>query len=253
MVEMGSAGHSLREYEPAAAAAEWERAELARQTARLTGGEGKTRAAAARELRAYGPPAVEPLCRALGDAESPVRLAALAALAEVGDERALEPLADFLRRQWPGRKAWRTVAASIALPVIAAGVLVLNLHQPWAVFLFELSLIGGVSGRAIFDRRRESGELQAAAEALAAITERCPRAEVRVLLPELDLAMKDALQYPAGVRRHVRQAAARMERVTAHLQALPIAAEAASGSEDRLPRVAPNPQSDAATAPRPVE
>jgi HEAT repeat protein len=57
----------------------------------------KKRWLAARLLRGYGEPAVEPLCRVLKDPDNNVRKAAAESLGHIGDARAVEPLVGALR------------------------------------------------------------------------------------------------------------------------------------------------------------
>lgn len=217
--------------------------EFERRVELLESGTPRRRIQAAAALIEFGGDAVEPLTHALRDPNDRVKVAASKALARIGDARAVQPLTEALRHSLMGRSGRRHALISIA--PLALGLLSITTflifnsggqHRTAAYFvvgcgILRLLLKAGMS-------LRNSSHLQEeVVEALAAIAERDPVPELRETLPDLRMLSKAALLGIDG-RRAVGAAAAKIDRLTADLRTLPIAASERGSRGDQLPRVA---------------
>ena len=211
---------------------------------------------AATALRDYGPCALEPLFQALKDPDARVRVAAAESLGYIGDERAVQPLAEALRAGFVGRSARRQLM--IGLLVLAGGVL-LPVAFVWGTIALKFGaggigvLIGHLARRLLQyykQRRAQSRVSQKIAEALARIAERSPTPELRTVLPDLNDMAADLVQQERGARTASRQAAARIESLTERLKSLPMPAAGPGPATDALPVPASAPVRNADTLPR---
>lgn len=185
------------------------------------------RVEAARWLREFGGEAVLPLCDALEDPLTVVRRAAARSLGEIGDPRAIDPLARALHRCFIGGSPRKQLTYG-RLGTIGAGLFGLGCLLLWPFALLE-ALQALFQGLYAFGRRTEpqaeQESLLAAAyvSAVAQIAERSPTPELRSLLPDLKAASADLLFLDGRTRRISRQAAARIDRLTTRLKSLPLA------------------------------
>jgi HEAT repeat protein len=107
----------------------------------------KKRWLAARLLREYGKPAVEPLCKALKDPDNNVRKAAAESLGHIGDARAVEPLVGALRAIDDGvRKAAAEALSKIGTPAVEP--LCETLRSSWRMARVEAAKTLGKIGDA---------------------------------------------------------------------------------------------------------
>lgn len=201
---------------------------------------------AIQELRASGEAGVEPLCLALADPNGVLRLQAIEALGEVGDERAVAPLIEALRGLFPGRSARRfRLAARLllvtgVLAVLGAVAVALASGDGLGVLLLALlggswSLLGRSSGPSL---PRLCAEI---ARALNRIAERHPTPALRSALPSLREIEADTLQQDAAARSAAGTAVRRIDELTAQLEALPIPAGAQSEDARALPLASSGP------------
>jgi HEAT repeat protein len=82
-------------------------------------GSTATRVRIAKVLREYGTWAVEPLCLALQDKDLNVRAAVAESLGHIGDERAVQPLIEALRKCFLGRSVyWQFIVGFLVMPFL---------------------------------------------------------------------------------------------------------------------------------------
>ncbi|HTE18392.1 MAG TPA: HEAT repeat domain-containing protein [Armatimonadota bacterium] len=232
-----------------------QRAACEKALAYLEEGASAARLKAVAALRDRQPWAIEDLCRALKDEDQDVRIAAAAALGEVGDDRAIQPLAEALRECFVGRSA-RTQATT-GLLIVATVVLFFSgfamglfwLDSGLAFFSVSYWIIPSVI--IYFRLRRLRGEFcPVITEALARIAERHPTLELRNVLPDLRAVAADPLQQEKGTRAASRAAADRIDALTEKLQSLPLPASTPAPDVAALPRPADAPTPDVETLPR---
>lgn len=234
------------------------RSEFEELERRLTWNGIKERADAAGTLRFYGPWAVAPLCRALEDREQKVRIAAAESLGHLGDERAVGPLAEALRRSLVGRSARKQLVAGVFVALAAVVVLLGFLGgmvylkiggMMWAFF----QLFGRTFGGYFKGRQEQSRMARAVTEALARIAERSPTPELAAVVPDLKAIAVDALQQEKDTRAVSRRAAERIESLTEQLKRMPLPAAAPAPSTQELPLPASSPTPASDSLPRPSE
>jgi len=179
----------------------------------------KQREASINRLAEIGPPAVDPLCEALGDSRIPVRRAAARALCEIGDERALRPILQVLYSgdYWIGNTLLRTGRA-LSVPGVREELINIARHgkrgdQYWAI----LALGHAEGDLEVSDRLDEifhdtaqySGTRQCA---LAALCELRPELATDLVIEALEdpklkkssgyawwIALKDGLKLPVAI------------------------------------------------------
>lgn len=177
---------------------------------------------AARTLRHYGLPAVEPLCLALRDPDLRVRTAAAESLGELEDPRAIQPLVEALRALFARRSARWDFWVGVAQVLGMLTALGLTLATFTAVRNRSLHQSAELLNEFEDGRQRRNDLLQAIATALGRIGERHPSTELCSILPELKFVARDVIQQRKSTRAASREAAARIEALAAHLQELPV-------------------------------
>jgi hypothetical protein len=209
----------------------------------------QSRVRAARYLHAFGERAVEPLCKALRNDESPaVRAAAAEALGLIGDERALQPLLEAMRGCFVGRSSHtQLVVGLIVIPFIFIAIFA------GASYLGAVGGLGGIMQAFFFyysNRRRTSKLCGVIAQSLAQIAERAPAPELRAILPDLKVVAADVLQQDRQTRAMSRQVAQKIEALTEQLKNLPLPASAPAPDAATLPRAVDVTTPDVKTLPR---
>lgn len=211
------------------------------------------------------PEAVPLLCHALEDDDAQVRWAAAEALGRIGDPRALGPLRKEITRSASGGSSQRQLVTCRCLlafrtmglfsflwfapvleqvPAPLRGTFALTYFLCWLLVVFQFWLVDvkGVSKRT---RARRS-----AIRGLVRITEAHATAEVQQSLPELRAMAANPLVYDRGTRRACREAARRIQVLTAHIRSLPVPAAPEPTGADILPRtVETTPEPDTAALP----
>ncbi|MFN3648508.1 MAG: HEAT repeat domain-containing protein [Armatimonadota bacterium] len=210
------------------------------------------RVAAVKSLQRLAlPQSVPLLCRALHDPAA--RHAAVEALGEFGDQRAVEPLMQVLRGQLLGRSGRRQVVIGWTVLLVAVLVMPLTLlGQVWLGFQGSLAMVAmsiiNIAFQYFTSQRRQSLARQSIVDALLRIGERCPAPELRTLLPDLQSIERDRLQSDPKAREASRAAAERIEALTEGSN-LPLPG-CVSGVGTSLPRVGEAPTPDARALPR---
>ena len=196
------------------------------------------------------------LCQALQDPLEDVRVAAGEELGRIGEDRAIQPLREALQRCFPNGSARR----QLVLGLVVVGILALVfVGYVFGAFYFRMGgMLAGMSGgmangiRAFRQKRlAKSRECQTYTRALAAIAERTPSPVLRSLVPELNALAAD-VWHDGAVRDASREAAQRIEAVTAEVKSLPVASAAAVKVEKDLPRAAEAAEPDGECLPRAV-
>jgi hypothetical protein len=194
-------------------------------TERLVTGSTVTKVEAIRQFAYYGELAVMPLCAALRDRAPDVHTAAAETLGEVGDERAIRPLADALQRCFDGGSAVRNVLLGIGavfgMVVLLLLALVTTIMTTGGTALWEW---GKVVAELWRSRRRRTERIRILTEALARISERTGSPELRRVLPDLRIVALDVLSQGRQTRATSRAAVARIEALTSELRDLPLPA-----------------------------
>jgi HEAT repeat protein len=189
---------------------------------------------AVRLLPSFGTTALEPLCTALADRDVGVRTAAAAGLAEVGDARAIRPLAEALKNCFVSRSGCWSLLASFS--AAAAGTLLLiGAVVTLDVLALTMLFSGGSFSDLLTERKRRSELVEAITNALIRIAERDPNPELRQVLPDLHLVGMDVIQQLGRTRSASRSAANRIGQLTVRLHNLPIASAAATIDAETLP------------------
>ncbi|MGV3719724.1 MAG: HEAT repeat domain-containing protein [Actinomycetota bacterium] len=176
------------------------------------------------------PEALTPLCDALKSSDLPTRAAAARALGELGDERALSSLVDTLRAcfiRGSGR-AQRRLGLAVA-PVLACcaalnfWIIVSGAGELKALFL---ALFFAATGWNVYAGKRRAHNAVCAdvADAIAKLGACHPSPHLRSLAPELRAVAGDVVLHDRAARRSARDAAARIEALTADCSRLPLAA-----------------------------
>lgn len=214
----------------------------------LRKGATSTRLRAAKSLREYGSWAIESLCLVLQDKDLNVRAAAAESLGHIGDERAIQPLIEALRRCFLGRSVyWQFIVGLLVMPLLIL-LIVKGMAAAGAV-----ALVGCFSQPFIIDyqERREASKLcQIIVDALVRIAEHCPTPELRAVIPDLRAIAADVLQQEKQARAASRQAAQRIEDLTEQLKNLPLPAAAPAPDAATLPRAAAAPAPNVEALPR---
>ena len=210
------------------------------------------RSAAAEALIGIGTSAVPPLCEVLKARNPEARAAAAAALGQIGDPRALEPLAAAFQGSFMGRSVkWQIVFGLVAglfalLVALTAPRLVLDKHSSdgW----LALALLGVLGGLVVYvDRTAASGRAcKEIALALELIASAHPSRDLRGLLSDLHTVGADILHQDSATR----SAAVRAARAIQHSTDLPIPSSPDAPDESVLPRPARAPSPDPASLPR---
>ncbi|MBM3458401.1 MAG: HEAT repeat domain-containing protein [Armatimonadetes bacterium] len=189
---------------------------------------------------------VELVCGALRDADPEVRLAAAETLGRMGDTRAVEPLTQALRHQLLGGSANAQRIVGL-LVVIGAVLLAIGLIAGIAAIkaagasFWILNLASRPVSRYFQQRRQNSPMVRAICTALTRIAEQNPAPVLRMILPELEGISGDMLHQEPGTRAASREAARRIEELTAHIKNLPVPAESPIPSVETLPLPAAQP------------
>lgn len=185
-------------------------------------------------LGEHWPESLPHLCRALRGNDEELRLAAVKVLGSVGDARAIEPLLDALRGNCLARSARRQRLVGLLLLVATIGIILGGVVWGIAALKFggfvsiPFHLANGL-GRYYENRKKRSVFNGVVVAALEEIASRHPTPELRRVLPELRALSADALQQEASFRVTTREAAARIEALTAEQQGLPLPASIPSG------------------------
>ncbi len=235
--------------------------ELARIVRQFSDHRRERRIEAVRLLGAHWPASLPYLRKALQGTDDPMRLAAAEVLGSVGDDRAIEPLLNALKSNCLARSAQRQRVLGLLLLVATLGIIAGGVvwgitalkYGGFATIPFHL-----ISGLArYYDSRKKRSALNGAiVAALAEIASRHPTPEIRRVLPELHALSADALQQKASFRATTREAATRIEALTAAQQGLPLPAAVpavdAGAEPQTLPLPAHNQELQEATLPRTV-
>lgn len=206
-------------------------------TRALEDDEVEVRLGAVASMEKLGTAAVPALIVVLSNRHPEVRLAAAAALGRLGDLQARAPLETALERCLRGGRAL-TIALAGALFAIAllAGVqfwlgdrtsLRLPLLVPQLMVPLSFLLIAG-------EHRAKARETRALTDALAALAEGTPAAELEATAARLRAASRDPIGYDRATRRACREAASTLELQAERKRSLPLAAGQA-GSATNLP------------------
>jgi hypothetical protein len=190
------------------------------------------------------------LLELLGSDYLDVRQHAARLLGELGDDRALRPLMEVCSRCFAGQpvRQRRRMGRWILLPwFLVAGATLwswgsghCDVKDLTLLMFFAIAFIGS----------RSRGEAwRVYLEAILKIAERNPRPELHQLLPDLQFISGDRIQHYPEAREVARAAAARIEKLTATIQDLPLPAVAPAPKEDTLPI----PVNEAPNALEPVE
>lgn len=206
-------------------------------------------------LGEFGDVSVAPICRALEDRDERVRLAAARLLAVLGDPRALQPLIAALKRSLSGGSGRRhVVVLHLALVTLIGGVIgasIGSLTLRGTVFGFLLSMVPStlIFANHWFHRMNRDRFQQTCIEALAALAEKDPVPELRILLPDLQALAANRLQ-PDEARHALTTATFRIAALTSNTERLPIAAAAPESELGTLPHPAYPRSNDPAALPR---
>ena len=214
----------------------------------LKNGTADERTAGARQLERFGSRGVGVLCGALRDRSGLVRIAAAECLRRVGDQSAIGPLRQALRRdvRLPSRRR-TALLAGMAVTLLLAVLLSAILGFGGFVEMFVAAFLGppllallAFTSNYAGHRAREqrSQACRAYAEALAGIAERHPASELRAAVQDLKIAGKDLLWNDATARSASRYALHRIEALTQKSRSMPLASEGAVSTENTLPRTA---------------
>lgn len=217
-------------------------------------GRKKRRLAAARDLAAFGPEALDPLFELLQDHDQEVSIAAAESLGAIGDERAIEPLTRALRGSFWGGSAranlWLGLALLVGLVLVGAaltlGVIFLKVAALWIIFhIWRIP-------KSIFDRRRRRSQfVRAVSEALMRIAEANPSPVLSSVVTDLRTVAMDKLQQEPETRKITGAAAERIESLVGQLRSLPVAADGPHQEPEAvLPRPASPPDPDLRMLPR---
>ena len=194
------------------------------------------------EIAHDSPLLVEQLCGRLLDPNERLRIAAAQALAFVGDERAIEPLAVAIRRCFVGgsrrRQFWlgfgAVVGVIILLPIAAS----FCGHGDWIGTPLEYGyLVIPIGAAWAWKRRVTRNSLRWFSRALTAIAERRPSPVLRGVVPDLKALGTDYLQAPETWLA-AQWAVERIEELTASNRTLPVAVTARIADGESLPRPA---------------
>ena len=201
------------------------------------------------------PWSIEVLCAALEERDQSLRVAAAEALGHIGDERAVRPLTETLRRCFVGGSARRqrvigVMAVATALVIAAVFGLGLAALKVAVAVSGLVNLVFHIVVHYLKERRSESKLCGAITSALARIAERHPTPELRAVLPDLRAVAADALQHEKETRAASRTAAERIEALTEKLQSLPVPAATPVPDADVLPRAAQAPTPEVESLPR---
>jgi len=229
----------------------------------LREGEPCRRVEAVRALAACDPGAEGALCEALKDRHPAVRIAAAQALGEVGTRDAVPALTGTINwSQRPRSGPWLIRFGMVLYP--AWGVLIAlsiwGFLSEWIqLLLLPLSLL--IVAQCLYvsyhfwsgcqDRLHHSRLCHAVAVALGRIAKRDPAPELRLAVPYLNAVAADSLIHTERTREASREAAARIQSVTAALSTLPVPAVAPQAAPGELPRPAEAPAPEAGGLPRP--
>jgi hypothetical protein len=223
----------------------------------LREGTSEQRLKAAKALRDGGAQAIEPLCLALHDEDANVRIAAAKSLGHAGDDRAVQPLVEALKRCFVGHSFWRQMLVSFVVCVVSIGLAIafsdMSRGKSFIVAIFFIlcqMLASGIWGVYYTERRAASKTCSAIAEALTSIVERTPTPELRAILPQLKAIAIDVVHQDKHTRAASRQAAQRIEALTEQLKSLPLPASAPAPDNATLPRIADAPPPNVETLPR---
>ena len=195
-------------------------------------------------------PAVDALCEALKHRDRSTLTAAAQALGAVGDPRAVPHLLEAHRRCFLGRSARGQLV--LGLLVAAAFVLLLAAFLWGSIAAKAGGAFGCINiflrGAAVYFNKRKEQSLVAAAisDALLRIAESSSAPEIHRIVPELRSVTRDRLQHTRETRAAAREAADRIEALTARLQQLPVASGTTEApADDLLPRPASAPAAPA--------
>lgn len=192
------------------------------------------RLAAAQRLPEFGASASEPLCFALKDRDIRVRTAAATGLAQVGDGRAIRPLADALKACFVRRSGLVNLLTGIGV-FVAGTLLVIGSIVTLDPLAISTLFSGGSMVELLSARERRSDLVRAITDALVRIGERDPNPELRQALPDLRLVAVDVIQHVGRTRSGSRDAVRRIEELTERLHNLPIASVSRTGDAINLP------------------
>jgi len=203
---------------------------------RLVSGSPIDKVSVIRQLGFYGSQAVPPLCAALKDPAYQVREAAAGALAALGDERAIAPLAEALKDCFEGRSALRNLLGGIGR---ALGMLVLLLVMV-ALSIVGQSVVGlhywwGLVADWARQRIARTELVRVLTDALLQLCEQTESPELRRVLPDLKVVAVDVIRHGRQTRASSRTAVARIEALTSQLRDLPLPAASERPSVNVLP------------------
>lgn len=198
--------------------------------------------------------AIEPLLQALQDPEMDVRIAAAEALGRVGDARAIQPLVAALRATFGGKsgREFRTAGILLIVGVVVVYIAVQMGLGAAGIGSAGAAMSGGISfifNAMVLRRKAQSRMSRAITEALGRIAERDPAPELHALVPDLRAIAADSLQQEKEARAASREAASRIEAVTAKLKDLPLPTSGSASGPEALPRPAGPPAEDGSRFP----
>jgi len=204
--------------------------------ARLSGGSAAAKVDAAWRLGQQGEPAVTLLCAALKDPDYRVRAAVATSLAELGDERAIGPLAEALQDCFEGRSAMRSLWLGIG-SVFGMLLLLLLLLALSLGFRCEIGLKGWWSAITEWGERRNGKTelIRVLAEALLQLGEKTESPELRRVLPDLKIVAVDVICHGRRTRKTSLEAVAWIDALTSRLRDLPLPASGDSMRSEALP------------------
>jgi len=209
--------------------------------ARLESWSVDERLGAVKQFPAWGGVAVPPLCAALMDRDERVRIAAAAGLAEVGDGRAIQPLVDALRACTvlgsARARRWLAIAIVVLLTAFLARWLVIAPTSPVIGNLLCVLFVGMFWRLCVGDQRDRSAACAAISEAIGKVAERHSGPDLHRVLPDLWAVSCDHLLQGRAARIAAREAASRIECLTANRRELPLAAAPPALDGASLPRV----------------
>jgi hypothetical protein len=178
-----------------------------------------------------GEVAEDALCLALEHRDRNTHIAAAQALGVIGGPRVVPHLLAAHRRCFLGRSARGQLFLGLG---ILAAVSLTFFAFTWGTYtakMFGLTSSGQFiirGGIAYFHKRQEQSRVAAAiSDALLQIAERSSAPEIHRIVPELRMVSRDRLQHSRETRAAARNAADRIEALTASLQQLPLASSAA--------------------------